>query len=405
MTFLLTYPLGSIFYSLLKSWPKGIVILRCIIFFSTSMVYSQVIVTDTSIVKALNEDWLIYNKQYATYIPLTNSELPNHKILHQWINVTKYSNYELMVEIPSQSSLFINNMLIERNLSSTTLVKTLAISSLKATYTANFFVSIFNTKPSQQLPNIFIVSIHPHKIDRNNIAKKDFAFKPLIRKPNNINQGSIMIFLLAVVLITFVKNTEVEIASSFFGFKNILSNNLLEDAQLLHIWRVPILIVLYLAALFLAFLSQYSLHSSTFIPNSNYFITQELGNNFKNIITVSLWLFGFLLLKYFFLIILSWFFKQEQLVKIHFFSNIKLLLKCLMVLALGYFIADLSGVVSYKTLAIWWRICLILILLGLLIKNLYITTKITHFRNVYLFSYLCISEILPTLFLVKFLLN
>ncbi len=388
-----------------SNWFKSILLLLLILILQNIYAHSKPITTDTTIVKSLDEDWLIYSKQYATYIPVTNQEIANHRILHQWINVASYTNFELMVVLPTQSTLFINNLLIDRNVSSSTINKLLPISSLMVDYSSNFFVSIYNTAAQVQIPKMYIVSVHEKMLASNNFKNQISAFQPSIRKRSYAHQGSIMIFLVAIFLIATIKNTDNEISFSFLGFRNILSNNLLEDTQLLHLWRFSILGIIYLTSLLMAFLAQYSVQSPIIFDTAQQLFAHHSDNNFLNILLLSSWIFAFFLLRFLALNTLGWFFKQDQLVKIHFFDNIKLLLKCMILLSLTYFIADLSGLISHQTLAIWLRVCLILTLILLLIKNLYITTKITHFRNLYLFSYLCISEILPTLFLIRFLLN
>lgn len=359
-----------------------------------------------SIIKTLNQDWLAYNKSYGAYLPLTTNDVATKRILHQWIDLSIYSQHTLVLNLAPTTTFFINKLLIARNIGDSASQQSYPISELVAQYGNKIFVSLYSPSQPVFFSTIQITSVVAKHLGHDPIIPiMASQVNPKIRAKLPNNHHSTLIFLIAISLITLIKNSETELASSFFGFKNILSNNLLEDAQLLQITKIPILILIYLTALLLAYLAQYSLSAQSIFFSIQYFPLLSSTNPFNNIMRMSVLLSFVFLVRYAALLILSWFFRQEYVVKIHFFDNIKLLLKFLMILSLAYFVADLTHFFSYEYLATLLRISLILTLLILLIKNLYISTKITHSRNVYLFSYLCISELLPTIFLITFLIK
>lgn len=380
----------------------------CLAFATSYDLNANIRSTDStySIIKSFDEDWLVYSKTYGAYLPLPASQIATKKMLFQLVDLGPYQKDILLIRLPPNTTIFMDKLLMETNSSDTFILKEYAIEKLLKTHSSNIFIGLCS--PTHAVISTQLQIVSPVHVDNGKmlLAKrlKLGQIQPRVRENMAPKHHSVLVFILAIFLITLIVNVEAGFASAFFGFRNILSNNLIEDSQLLHISRIPLLIIVYLTGLLLAFLAQYSLSANTIFSKVQVpFLAATTP--LSNILWLSVVLSLIIIIRYLILVVLSWFFNQQYLVKIHFFDTLKLLLKCLMVIGLLYFLADLTHYFSPQSLAATLIISLILTLIILLFKTIYIATKISHSRNVYLFSYLCISDILPTIFLITFLLR
>jgi hypothetical protein len=109
-------------------------------------------------------------------------------------------------------------------------------------------------------------------------------------------------------------------------------------------------------------------------------------------------------LKYFYLEIVGWIFNLKQLVKMQFFELVKVSLK------INLFLVPLALVSFYskgRFIGISNNFFIYILLICFLISLIRVSSlifKLMAFRNIYLFSYLCTTEILPLVIIMKLIL-
>jgi hypothetical protein len=377
----------------MRIWPYLTVTL--LFFYSLSIVFasSQHI---SNISTQLN-NWLVYNKSYGIYTPVDINYIYNKKILHQKIEILEYATLKLQVSIPPEASIFFNNKLVARNTNQADNIYQFSIDSLLYIDQQNLFFTVYAPNSNAHLSKIKIIDYALTTVSKveNKSEQNDF-FRPILRKFHSDN-AYVYIFMITILLVAIIKNTDEDITADFFGFRNILSNNQLEDSQLFKLTNPSIIFILIIESLVIIYLIYqyrlfYQLNTSKIIY-------------FSDLAQKSLWVFAFFLAKYFLINLMAWIFKQNHLIKIHFFEQVKILFKVLIVWSIIISAIQYGNFLNQNVKDYFFTILLLIALLLVYFKTFIITTKLSYSRNIYLFSYLCISELMPMVFFFKYLAN
>ncbi|TAH25882.1 MAG: DUF4271 domain-containing protein [Cytophagales bacterium] len=357
------------------------------------------------IIKDLNEDWLAYNPKYSTYLPILSNNINNYKIVHQWINPNQYLNHKYAFYIPSGVNIFINNKLFLNNISDKDTQRIILSKELVEKFGNKIFLSVYAPKRNLLGLKIQIFEKEITSKVENIIRIKTSVLQPKIRnKSSNNNNYSITVFLMLIAIVAVIKYSNSDLLEGILGYKNLLINNSNEEVQLNKIWNIDSLLLICVISIILAYLYNFvNLFHLNTVATSHQIFTFDNSLEVVSTIKLSLVFMVAFLLRLLFLIIFGWFFKLGQLVKMIYFNNLKFLFKALMIVFILAFIITTINLISSRLFSEYLIGYIVIILLVLLIKNLYISIKYSSSRNVYLFSYLCISEIFPTIFMVTFL--
>ena len=145
----------------------------------------------------------------------------------------------------------------------------------------------------------------------------------------------------------------------------------------------------------------FNLHGSVYL-----FLLKFLRNPSPviSLSVVAFFVFFILVIKYYLLLTFSWLLKCRQFIKYHYIDTIRI------IQILGLIILPLAAFLVYKNNDIEEFILkfifytLIFFFLLILFRTIILINKLTSFRNLYLFSYLCATELIPSIILVKVLM-
>lgn len=350
---------------------------------------------DNVVISDLRSDWLVYNKEYKSYFPLSEKK-ENLISATQVIDLNKYASYNLNFIADPGLSLFINSKLVYRNNTSEQKRVTIKIDTLEKTGgNEKEVITFFN--PSRQLPlnTIFIGNSAPHHIESAN----NLHF-PVARNIESSNTLYILVFLAILTVIAILRNRYPKKFYALFRFSNMLPDN--DENAVMDVTSVPvflfILINSFCAALILFVIKkEYDLNSLQFLNILN--TKSVLG-----ILMVSGVLCVIYLIKYLQLKIIGWIFNLKELVKFQFFELMKVSLKINLFLTVLVLIFHSSGYFNFGIDFNYFFYFIILSLLIVLLRVGYLTFTLSGFRNIYLFSYLCTTEILPLIIIIKLIL-
>jgi hypothetical protein len=348
---------------------------------------------------SLTGEWLVYKEKSKQLIPFIESAHTDKYALHQWISIASTKPFLIGVNAPKDLCLFINNRLIFKADSSSIYKLNLAeyqngLHPVKGKY----LLTVWH--PSQQpkiesLYNELLVGANEVSISHRPIS---------IKIRDYVNQNAFILFLLLVGLIYGL--LRVNYPNDFNGlFKAGLSNHAVgvdETAGLakpISSWSSILFILAFSISLALLIAAihtnvQHILLFNRLLPVSEADVATRIG-------VYTIFIFGFVLLKYLFLKVMAYIFGLEEVVQMQYAEFIRTLL------FVGIFLPFimllyLSMNVSIPEVILLVSNVLVSLLLILTTYKVFVAVnKKATVLNLHLFSYLCATEVIPLAIVLK----
>ncbi|MDJ1505083.1 DUF4271 domain-containing protein [Xanthocytophaga agilis] len=381
-----------------------------IVFFNTSFSQSTV---DYKLIQGLEDQWVIYNDNYKGYIPYFRKEHGVQAALSLYVDLRKYSHYNLFLQAPKETHLFVQSQLC-RTLSaqSRTVVN---IDSLQKQYKTRFvLITLYVPDGHSQLPTAQIV--YPYKNKASQIENKEDSdvvlsgvrnsYQPKLRDLSEFPDFVTVCIVSLLAFYTFLLNYHPKAFKRNFSFNDMFSVDSREDATLIAkpLSQINILFVLAHSMSLSLFYMMAQRYSDTFFVNV---LPIQLSDSFGSLfgyfaLCVSI-IWVLLIGKYFFIYAIGIVFGINNVASIHYYEYLLFSRIFFLIVLPLQFIFMLS-------FPQWLVGALKMVVIGLFIFNIIrivtissVLNKITSFRNLYLFSYLCATELIPLLIGIKFL--
>lgn len=368
----------------MRYWsPLSLIIVLLI---STNAVFSQ----QYQLHKKLNKNWyyLDDNDQHQSFAPSNQQQ----KI---YLSVDKSfpEGAVLNMLVNSNTSIFIDGRIVD-----------FASSSQRISYSMDSLFSVYDVQLGQLIVTLFNpynISVKQTTITRPYIDLEEEKSIPVLRNNAN-NLNVLLIFVLTIlVMFTYIKLAHAEIWKGYMKWSRILSLKDQGDAiyKIRPFEKGALIIVLgytliSATAIFgLFYLSEYLMLGSDYFDSGNIplLIFKWLG--------LVLFLFVLAYSKYILIKMFTTLFDFKGASKIHFYNHIKISI----VIVLALLLTELILIFGFRsTLLDDWIPHVIIILLVL--KSLLVSVKlikISSYRLFHLFSYLCATELVPAIVLVK----
>lgn len=181
----------------------------------------------------VGEDWLVYDEGYGGYVPYMKDRHTKLKTLSFWLESQKYQPYRLLLYAEKGSYLYIQKRLAYRFDQAGW--HSFAIDSLQRIYKENaLFCTLYDGQYKLPLPAIAIVIINK-KETTENVSKLATATNALDRTPRPNDHKDWAILSLALVLVCYISlyNYNPKTFSSFFSGRSSLSTLSRKDPSLI----------------------------------------------------------------------------------------------------------------------------------------------------------------------------
>lgn len=352
---------------------------------------------DNVVVADLTEDWLYYDDRFKSFLPYLKQSAEPVNSVDQLLDLNKYESYNLNFVAAPGLSFFVDNKLCFKNNSSDLQNVRLRIGDLVGdTKMEKELITFYHPEGNLPIKYFFIGhSVSPSIAD--SLAGPSIILSRQITDQQNV---FVVFFLAILIMIALIRNRYPKKFNEFFRFNNVLPS--MDDDVLYDLSSVPVLMLIMINSLcsalvlFLVF-DQFDLKTLAFM---NIF----RSNPVVGIVTVGTGFFLVFLLKYIYLKILGWIFNLTGLVKVQFFELMKVSLKINLFLAVLSMVFYCSSYFHVQFDFDYFFYFTIVSLLIVLIRVGYLSFKLSGFRNIYLFSYLCTTEILPLVIIIKLIL-
>jgi hypothetical protein len=358
------------------------------------------------VVQNLEEQWLVYDKEYQGYVPFLKEMHGTPAAVYLELNLDSYRGYILQITNTQEVYMFIQAKLYQHIAAHQQVM--LNIDSLRNTQQKPVvLISLYNHSGHAILPVVAMVRKVSASSESNLAGETNLTpLKPVNR--SGLSNFIILAALLIVSLYAFLWNYHPKAFHSYYNFKSLFTLSLKEDTVFISrpLSRISLLFIV-AHSMLLSFLYMVVQKSAGGLALKDRYL--EAATSFFDLfsyffIATSI-VFILVISKYIFISLLGNLFNLSKVVHMHFFEYLLYSRIFYTIIVAAVFVVY----ISYPALlpqAIEEIIFLIIVFnfIRLFIIN-FALNRVTSVKNLYLFSYLCATELTPLLIGIKVLIG
>ena len=354
------------------------------------------------LVRDLGYDWQVFDRAYGAYVPYLKPKHGNISSVSLAVDLAAQKGNELLFYAEEETYLFVNAAL-QRRIDPGWVV--LRVDSLRALYQQGpFFLTLYRS--SGTLPPLTALIGHLKTI-RQVATSTSPGLLIQARRVSGFNYFVVLASLFILGSYAFLWNLHPGAFNRFYSLRSLFSSSQREDDVQVGKPLNSINLLFLLNHAFLLALLYTLIREGTqrvVFPEQVLRTPEGLGNHTFNFLLVGLVVFLLMVIKYAGTYLLGSLFRFEKLVNVHFFEYIHLS-KVFYTLIVPALVVVFTSYPSY--LAVAEQFCIPLVIgfsflrIGLISLSL---NRLASHRNLYLFSYLCVTELVPLLTGIKILL-
>jgi hypothetical protein len=357
----------------------------------------------------LEDQWLVYDASYKGYVPYFQKEYGVQPTLSLYLNLKKYSHYSLSIQVPQPTHLFVQSQLCRTLQPDRQLI--LNIDSLQKRYKLNsLLVTLYAPEGYAQLPTATIVYKNQETPTTQKSTTPQSVFaqsrQPQLRELSRFQDFVTVAIVFLLAFYTFLLNYHPKAFQRNFSFQAILTVDTREDATVIAkpLSQINLLFVLaHSMSLGLFYMIAQWYSESFFVNVLPINLSGSFGELVQYFLSCTGMIFLLLIIKYFFVYAIGVVFGINNAASVHYYEYLLFSRIFFLVVIPLQFIFMLS----FPQLLVWFIQTIFVAVIILNIARMFVISsvlnKITSFRNLYLFSYLCATELIPLLIGIKFL--
>ncbi len=350
-------------------------------------------------IEELKSQLIVFDNYYNSYVPLIDYNSKKYQSVHLWLDLVKYRGNYLEFYASEGLALFVNGKFFKKYNQSGK--ERILIKSFQSFSNGSFvFLSYYHE--SSRWPKSIKVSVATmmYQIDSSEESK----ILPYIK--NRFNDFVVEALLLVLGFIALVKVFFRKTFYSYYTFLNYLrmrNVSLQEDILVMNVLNKESIIYVILNSVMMSY---------SFVLMLNFFKLSILVGNIRPSEYWMMFAVGILLclliylLKYIGVYTNALIYKFKNITNTHFFAFVSYWQKIgLLMFVFSIFFCSTLSVFNIEISTYWFNFYLVIIIILLCINVAFHIRYFLSFTNVYLFSYLCITEVLPIMLLYKLYTN
>ncbi|HSZ25417.1 MAG TPA: DUF4271 domain-containing protein [Cytophagaceae bacterium] len=338
-----------------------------------------------------SQNWLKYDENYETYLPVLEKELKEGKSLHQIISVEKYNSCQLVFKATKGLVLFVNNKLVYKKISRGEEEISLNISDIVPYKSGDVIFTFYNSDKILPVNTAAIKHKYIKKATGISHESKNNYLVMLRNVQDNFSDFMILFLLIVTAFVLFKKLYPKEFIR-YYAFK--VQENM--DHLLIGTFSIPSLWMIFMNGLALSLLMS--------MLRFNKIIFTTPLSIFQTTIASIVIYFIFFTIRYLYISVIAWLFNYSKIASAQCAEFIRLFERIILLVTVVVFGLIMSGVQKIEINPKILYFSLIVILVLCIVKVIFLFFRVVSHRNLYLFSYLCAAEILPLIIAVKILL-
>ena len=371
-----------------------IVLIVLILFSYTTHAFAQ-----NKEVEDLRSEWLVMAESEESFLPYVEG-LVRPKTIHFFLDLNRYRDYSLSLTMPTGASLLFENKITFVSTQQCTI--SYNIDSLIGLYPKDkILVSVYGE-------DIAFNQIETSIIDATSTASwrnEKRGYDVNLREKTSNKDFYIISILIVLVIVLFVRRALKNVFFEYFSFqKSFAIKPRSEGLFSIGIFSTTNLLVLLLYGV----ASGFSIVTMTLVLSDGFFRQYEIESTSDLILLgagLSVFLIFLMLFKYFLVRVVSEIYRLKKFHMIQYYDYFRITL-FLTVIFFVLSIVNLSIGGGY--LEEYRKLFLTVFILMLLLRPVLILfklNKLTGYKNMHLFSYICGTEIIPLIIVLKFFLH
>ncbi|MBB6005625.1 DUF4271 domain-containing protein [Arcicella rosea] len=351
-----------------------------------------------------HDDWQVYDEPYKAYVPYVRELHKDYNSFSLFCDIENYKTYKILYYSSKENYLFINASLQQKLPVNQWLV--LDVDSLQNVYKkTKLFITIYGTNTN--VDELMLYVGNPKSTSQAVIELSESLLTIIPREISSFQNFFVIGIFLLVCAYAFLYNYQPKSFERFFSPKDLLTISLRDDTFVVNkpfdLGNLLFVINLSFTIGFifmLIIIEKNDLFSTSTILQEG----ETLGVLFSNFLVITSIIFGAYIFKYVSLMILSNLYRLDKIINIHFFKIIQ---------ASSIFFLIVLIVLTYSTISIpeitknaekYLFLPVSIFFIGRLALLYFTINKMTSLKNLYLFSYLCIVELIPLIVGIRFAL-
>jgi hypothetical protein len=351
-----------------------------------------------------HNDWQVFDERYKSYVPYVREQHKDYSSFSLFFDIENYKSYKILYYSQKENYLFIDASLQKKLPIDKWVV--LDIDSLQRVFgKTKLFLTIYGTKTNVE--DITVQIGNKISNTQNIIELSDSLLTIIPRDISPFENFFVVGLLLLACTYAFLYNYQPKSFERFFSPKDLLTISIRDDSFVVNkpfdLGNLLFVINLSFTIGFIFMLIQHGetdLFSASNILREGDTLTTLLSNFFE----IALIIFGGLIFKYIALAILSNLYRLDNVTNIHFFKIIQAssIFFLLVLILLTYSSVSAPEILKNSEKYLFFPVSLFFVVRLALIY--FTINKMTSLKNLYLFSYLCIVELIPLIVGIRFAL-
>ncbi|MES2518533.1 MAG: DUF4271 domain-containing protein [Bacteroidota bacterium] len=350
------------------------------------------------------DDWQVFDERYKVYVPYVREQHEGYNSFSLFFDIENYKGYKILYRSEKENYLFIDASLQKKLPISTWVV--LDVDSLQQVFgKTKLFLTIYGTNSNVEDLTIQI---------GNRISKAQKAIELteslltiLPREISPFQNFFVVGLILLVCAFAFLYNFQPKSFERFFSIKDLLTISKRDESFVVNKpFDLGNLLFVINLSLTLGFIFMMIIHEKTDLFSTSNFLNEgeTLLTLLVNYLELSVIIFAALIFKYLAIRVLSNLYRLDNITNIHYFKIIQAssLFFLIILIILTFSTVSVPEIVKNAEKYLFIPISLFFIIR---LALLYFTiNKMTTLKNLYLFSYLCIVELIPLIIGIRFAL-
>lgn len=357
----------------------------------------------------LEDEWQVYDTKYNAYVPYIEGRHINSKTASFWLDVQTYKGYSLTFRSPKDVLVFIDKKLC-REVSKEGWV-TFNIDSLRHVFSQKdkLFFTFYDRGYRLPLKSVHIGYFKQDfksttKKNKNTISK----IQEQSRRRSGVKYFMIIVGSILLGIFTLLWNFHPKTFSSYYSFRSSVSSLSRKDISMISKpFNAINLLFLGLHALVISLFFMLAQKDITGILNVSFKLVNANYDFFSLLINYTLFftiVFGLIFLKYILLKVFGVLLSLEKIEYTHFYEYIRLsklfytvavIVPIFMLVSAEEYLTELNKYFIYFVIGFHF--------VQTMLVSFYVNKRV-QFKNLYLFYYLCSTELTPLLIGIKLLL-
>jgi Domain of unknown function (DUF4271) len=356
------------------------------------------------IVHDYQDDWQVFDERYKAYVPYVREQHKGYNSFSLFFDIENYKGYKILYRSEKENYLFIDASL-QKQLPISTLV-VLDVDSLQNVFgKAKLFLTIYGTNT-----NVEDISLQiGNKISKAQkaIEMNESLLTILPRDISPFQNFFVLGLIILVCFYAFLYNFQPKSFERFFSPRDLLTISKRDESFVVNKpFDLGNILFVVSLSLTLGFIFMLITHEKTDLFSASNILREgeTLGTLMLNFVEISIIVFASLMFKYFALRVLSNLYRLDNITNIHYFKIIQASSIFFLVILIVLTFSSVSSPAIVKNAEKYLSIPISLFFIARLALLYFTINKMTTLKNLYLFSYLCIVELIPLIVGIRFAL-